>query len=115
MLERYDVRLLGTPLETIRKAEDRELFKQLLREIGEPVPPSAIVRLARRGAARSRDEIGLPLIIRPAYTLGGTGGGIAHDRGRVRADRRSAASQLSPIDQVLVERSWPAGKRSSTR
>src|SRR5581483_6331615 len=77
ILERYQVRLLGTPLETIKKAEDRELFKELLQEIGEPVPESSIVESLQDGLALG-DTMGFPLIIRPAYTLGGTGGGIAH-------------------------------------
>ena len=76
VLDKYGVRLLGTPLETIRKAEDRELFRQLLQDIGEPVPPSATV--TSLGEARLvADILGLPLVVRPAYTLGGTGGGIA--------------------------------------
>src|SRR4051812_8915556 len=78
ILERYSVRLLGTPLETIKKAEDRELFKRLLEEIGEPVPASAVVSSLEEARAVA-DDLGFPLIIRPAYTLGGTGGGIAGD------------------------------------
>ena len=77
ILDRYDVRLLGTPLETIRNAEDRELFRDLLVNIGEPVPPSEIAE-SLEDAYRIMDDIGLPLVIRPAYTLGGTGGGIAN-------------------------------------
>jgi len=78
ILEKYNVRLLGTPLETIRNAEDRELFKQLLIKIGEPVPPSATVNTLKQAREVAR-EIGLPVIIRPAYTLGGTGGGMAYN------------------------------------
>ncbi len=77
ILDKYDVRLLGTPIETIKKAEERSLFKQLLVDIGEPVPASATVKSVRE-AKELADSIGLPLIIRPSYTLGGTGGGIAH-------------------------------------
>src|SRR3990170_1952599 len=76
VLDRYGVRALGTPLESIRKAEDRQLFKDLLRDIGEPVPDSATVTTVEQ----ARDfvlRIGLPVVIRPAYTLGGTGGGVA--------------------------------------
>ncbi len=101
VLERYGVRLLGTPLDAIRKAEDRELFRQMLDEIGEPVPTSVIVTNMEE-ARRARDEIGLPAVIRPAYTLGGTGGGIAHtpeEYDRIVAGGIAA----SPIDQVLVE------------
>ena len=103
VLDRFDVRLLGTPLETIRKAEDRELFKRMLREIGEPVPPSATVySLEEARALLSR--LSLPVIIRPAYTLGGTGGGFA--RTLEEFDRVvSYGLQASPIHQVLVEES----------
>jgi carbamoyl-phosphate synthase large subunit len=76
ILDKYDVRMLGTPLETIKKAEERSLFKQLLVDIGEPVPASATVRSVKE-AKELANSIGLPLIVRPSYTLGGTGGGIA--------------------------------------
>jgi carbamoyl-phosphate synthase large subunit len=81
VLERYDVRLLGTPLEAIRMAEDRELFRDLLDRIGQPYAPSFIVEGTTATARQeSADEalatIGLPAIVRPAFTLGGTGGGI---------------------------------------
>jgi carbamoyl-phosphate synthase large subunit len=101
VLDKYNVRLLGTPLETIRKAEDRELFRQLLQDIGEPVPPSATV--TSLGEARLvADILGVPLVVRPAYTLGGTGGGIAYTREQLE---QIAASGLaaSPITQVLLE------------
>lgn len=77
ILDKYSVKSLGTPIETIKKAEERSLFKKLLIDIGEPVPTSATVKSVEeaKGLAKS---IGLPLIIRPSYTLGGTGGGIAH-------------------------------------
>ena len=76
ILEKYNVRLLGTSIQAIRNAEDRELFRNLLTEIGEPVPPSVIVE-SMEDAWKAVEKIGLPLVIRPAYTLGGTGGGIA--------------------------------------
>jgi carbamoyl-phosphate synthase large subunit len=103
VLERHNVRLLGTPLHTIRQAEDRELFKELLREIDEPVPESATVTTLEEAEA-VRERFGLPLVIRPAYTLGGTGGGVAHTEEQYR---RIVAGGLaaSPITQVLVERS----------
>src|SRR5579884_2198929 len=103
VLERYGVQLLGTPLETIKKAEDRQLFKRLLEELGEPVPESEIVESLQDGLALG-DTMGFPLIIRPAFTLGGTGGGIAHDAAELE---RVAGGGLaaSPIHQVLVERS----------
>ncbi len=102
VLERYNVRLLGTQIETIRTAEDRELFKQMLREIDEPVPESETVTTFEEGE-RVRDRIGLPLVIRPAYTLGGTGGGIAHTPEQYERIVRSGLA-ASPIGQVLVER-----------
>ena len=103
ILDRYDVRLLGTPLQTIRNAEDRELFKDLLVEIGEPVPPSAIVE-SMDDAYDALEEIGLPVVIRPAYTLGGTGGGIANDREEFDQIVNSGLA-ASPINQVLIEKS----------
>ena len=108
VLERHGVRLLGTPLEAIRMAEDREAFRDLLDRIGQPYAPSFIVegaddaaRLA--SAERALAEIGLPAIVRPAFTLGGTGGGIVETEvaywERVRGGLRA-----SPIRQVMVER-----------
>src|SRR4029077_1767270 len=76
VLDRFDVRILGTPLSAIRKAEDRSLFRAMLDEIGEPTPPSVIVTSLDE-ARDALNRIGLPAVIRPAYTLGGTGGGIA--------------------------------------
>ncbi|MGB2695899.1 MAG: carbamoyl-phosphate synthase large subunit, partial [Dehalococcoidia bacterium] len=103
VLDRYEVRLLGTPLETIRKAEDRELFSKLLAEIGEPAPDSETVT-SFDDARTVAERIGLPLVVRPAYTLGGTGGGIATTEEEFE---RIVASGLaaSPISQVLLERS----------
>ncbi|MDI3339925.1 MAG: carbamoyl-phosphate synthase large subunit [Sphaerobacter sp.] len=103
ILDRYGVRLLGTPLDAIRRAEDRELFKQLLIDIGEPVVESAIVRSLTEAREFAR-TVPLPLIVRPAYTLGGTGGGIATTPEEL--DRIVAAGlAASPIHQVLLERS----------
>jgi carbamoyl-phosphate synthase large subunit len=102
VLDEYDVRLLGTPLETIQKAEDRELFRQLLHDIGEPAPESATV--TSLGEARLvADIFGLPLVVRPAYTLGGTGGGIAHTPEQLE-QIVSGGIAVSPIHQVLLER-----------
>ena len=103
ILERYGVRLLGTPLQTIRNAEDRELFRNLLVSIGEPVPPSAIVE-SLQDARAVMDDIGLPLVIRPAYTLGGTGGGIADTESEFE-QIVSGGIAASPIGQVLIEKS----------
>jgi carbamoyl-phosphate synthase large subunit len=102
VLDKYNVRTLGTPIETIRKAEDRDLFRRLIGEIGEPVPESEIVTSVDE-ARRAAKKIGLPLVIRPAYTLGGTGGGIAFSRDELDHYVRSGLS-ASPIGQVLVER-----------
>jgi carbamoyl-phosphate synthase large subunit len=102
VLERYNVRLLGTPLETIRKAEDRDLFKQLLDEIGEPVPESEIVTSLEEAHAVAA-KLGLPLVVRPAYTLGGTGGGIARTPEELDLICGSGLA-ASPIHQVLLER-----------
>ncbi len=102
VLEQYGVRSLGTPIETIRKAEDRELFKRLLDEIGEPVPESAIVTNMDEASAVAA-RIGLPLVVRPAYTLGGTGGGIAHTQEEMAEIVRGGLA-ASPIHQVLLER-----------
>jgi len=102
VLDRYNVRLLGTPIETIRKAEDRELFKQLLDGIGEPVPESEIVT-SMDEAHVVAERLGLPLVVRPAYTLGGTGGGIAHTIDELETIVRGGLA-ASPIHQVLLER-----------
>src|SRR5438093_4920559 len=103
VLDKYGVRLLGTPLDTIRKAEDRERFKQLLVGIGEPVPESTTVTSVEAAETFAR-KIGFPLVVRPAYTLGGTGGGFARDPGEL-VERVRAGVRASPIGQVLVERS----------
>ena len=103
ILDKYDARLLGTPLETIRNAEDRELFRSLLTDIGEPTPPSAIVETLEEAYA-ALDEIGLPAVIRPAYTLGGTGGGIANTPEEFERIARSGLA-ASPISQILLEKS----------
>jgi carbamoyl-phosphate synthase large subunit len=108
VLERHGVKLLGTPLEAIRMAEDREAFRDLLDRIGQPYAPSFIVegRTAEERAAteaRALVDIGLPAIIRPAFTLGGTGGGIVETEDEYR-ERVRAGLRASPIGQVMVER-----------
>lgn len=103
VLEKYQVKLLGTPIEAIKKAEDRELFKQTMEEINQPVPESCIIEdieSARTFAA----EIGYPLIVRPAYTLGGTGGGIVTNDAEL-IDTVNKGLKYSLIGQVLLERS----------
>ncbi len=101
-LEKYGVRLLGSSIEAIEKAEDREMFRETLKAIGQPVIPSATAT-DLEGALAIAGEIGYPVIVRPAYTLGGTGGGIAKDEAELRLIARSGLD-LSPISQVLVER-----------
>ena len=103
VLDEYNVRLLGTPLQTIRNAEDRELFRQLLSDIGEPVLPSEIVE-SMEEAHEALKTLNLPLVIRPAYTLGGTGGGIATTLDEFSTIVASGLA-ASPINQILLERS----------
>jgi carbamoyl-phosphate synthase large subunit len=108
VLERCDVRVLGTPLAAIREAEDREAFKAVLLRLGEPVPDSRTVTTvdaAREFAA----TIGFPLVVRPAYTLGGTGGGMAGSPLELEAVVREGLA-ASPIRQVLVERALTGWK-----
>ena len=102
VFERYDVRLLGTPLEAIRMAEDREAFRDLLDRIDQPYAPSWIVEKAEDVDIALR-EIGLPAIVRPAFTLGGTGGGIVPTEAAYR-ERVRAGLRASPIGQVMVEK-----------
>ena len=103
LLAKYDVRLLGTPLETIRTAEDRELFRKLLSDLGEPGPPS--VTVSSMGEAHDVvRRMGLPLVVRPAYTLGGTGGGLARSPEEFEGIVKGGIA-ASPIHQVLLERS----------
>ncbi|MBI4199058.1 MAG: carbamoyl-phosphate synthase large subunit [Chloroflexi bacterium] len=103
VLERYGVRLLGTSLETIRKAEDRALFRKLLLDLGEPVPESETVT-SWEEARRAISRLGLPLVVRPSYTLGGTGGGLASTWEKLEEVVRGGLA-ASPIHQVLLERS----------
>ncbi len=103
ILEKYKVKLLGTPIDSIKKGEDRELFRELMFEIGEPVPDSTIVHTLDEALAFA-DKIGFPIIVRPAYTLGGTGGGIA-DSPETFKELVRGGLQESPITQCLIERS----------
>ncbi len=103
VLEKYNVKLLGTPIDSIKKGEDRELFRELMFEIGEPVPDSTIVHTLEEALAFA-DKIGFPIIVRPAYTLGGTGGGIADSLDTFKELVRGGL-QESPITQCLIERS----------
>ena len=103
ILEKYNVKLLGTPLESIQKGEDREKFKELMIQINEPVPESKIVRTIEEGIDFA-ESIGYPVITRPAFTLGGEGGGFAETPEELRQLLKKGFL-LSPIGQVLVERS----------
>ncbi|MBQ8475787.1 carbamoyl-phosphate synthase (glutamine-hydrolyzing) large subunit [bacterium] len=103
VLKENNVKLLGTNIESIKKAEDRELFKNLMQEIGEPIPQSEIVSSYEEAKA-FKEKIGFPIIIRPAFTLGGSGGGIAHNEEEYDEIVHSGLAQ-SPINQVLVEKS----------
>ena len=103
VLKECGVQLLGTPAESIERAEDRELFKEMCESIGEPVIPSQItysLEEARKAAA----AIGYPVVLRPAFTLGGTGGGFANNEEEL-AEIGTNAFRLSPVHQVLVEKS----------
>ena len=101
-LDRMGVRLLGTSAEAIDKAEDRELFRDTMVKIGQPVIPSDIANDLEH-AVRIASEIGYPVIIRPAFTLGGAGGGVAYDEATLRVVAANGL-MLSPITQVLVEK-----------
>jgi len=103
ILERYNVKVLGTPLSAIKKAEDRESFRSLMREIKEPVPESWIITTPDELKA-VLDVVPYPCIIRPAYTLGGTGGGIASTREELW-DIGNIGLKLSLRSQIMVERS----------
>lgn len=102
-LSREGVKLLGVNLETIEKAEDRQQFKDLMLEIGEPVPESKTVNTLDE-ALKFKTQVGLPLIIRPAFTLGGTGGGIAETDEEFETIVKSGLAN-SPITQCLIEKS----------
>ena len=101
-LDKYGVKLLGAVPETIDKAEDRQMFKDTMLEINQPVIPSTVVNDVEH-AVRFADEIGYPVIVRPAFTLGGTGGGIVDNEEELR-EICSNGLELSPITQCLIEK-----------
>jgi carbamoyl-phosphate synthase large subunit len=103
ILEKENVKLLGTKLDGIEKAEDRDLFRNLMRELDQPVPESVIVSMVQE-AVDFANEIGYPIIVRPAYTLGGTGGGIASSEEELR-ETVTSGLKYSPITQCLIEKS----------
>ncbi|RSL31290.1 carbamoyl-phosphate synthase large subunit [Salibacterium salarium] len=103
VLEQHNISLLGTELEAIEKAEDRDAFRTLMRELNEPVPESDIVHTL--GEAKSFvDKIGYPVIVRPAYTLGGTGGGLVHNEEEL-TEIVGSGLKYSPVTQCLIEKS----------
>lgn len=101
-LEKHNCKLIGTTPETIKKAEDRLEFKETMEKIGEPCAPSLVVENVEDGVAFT-NKIGYPVVLRPAYTLGGSGGGIAHNYQEL-VDILSNGLRLSRVGQVLVER-----------
>ena len=101
-LEKYGVKLLGSDISAIEKAEDREKFADLMREIGQPIVPSDIAETVD-SAISIAEKIGYPVIVRPAYTLGGAGGGIANNPSEL-SEIAGNGLDLSPIHQVLIER-----------
>jgi carbamoyl-phosphate synthase large subunit len=103
VLDRYGVRVLGTPLAAVRAAEDRGGFRDLVTGIGEPVPESAVIESLEEGVAFAK-ALRQPVVVRPAFTLGGGGGGFAFTLEEAR-ERIAHGLQVSPIGQVLVERS----------
>ena len=103
ILEECQVEILGTSFQSIEQAEDREMFKELCIKLGEPVIPSEIVYSVDE-AVEVAKKIGYPVVLRPAFTLGGSGGGFADDEQQLREMMRNALA-VSPVHQVLVEKS----------
>ena len=103
ILEKYGVRVIGTPIESIKRGEDRELFREAMEKIGEPIIKSKIVESLEEGY-KVANEIGYPVVVRPAYTLGGTGGGFANNDVELE-DILSKGLALSRVGQVLIEKS----------
>ena len=102
ILKKYHVRLIGTTAETIKRAEDRLLFKETMEQMGEPIAASEVVHSLEDGL-RAASEIGYPVVLRPAYTLGGSGGGIAYTKDQCREILENGL-RLSRVHEVLVER-----------
>ncbi len=103
ILQKYGIQVIGTSIESIKEGEDRESFKSLMQRTNQPVPPSEIVTDVETGVAWAK-QTGYPVIIRPAYTLGGTGGGIAEDEDQLR-EILAQGLHLSRVGQVLLEKS----------
>src|SRR5262249_34500186 len=103
VLEKFKVEMIGARAEVIDKAEDRQKFKEAMQKIGVDVPKSFMVGTLEE-ALRIRDEVGLPCVVRPSFTLGGTGGGIAYNREEFN-DLVNRGLDLSPTNEVLIEES----------
>ncbi|MCT7765235.1 MAG: ATP-grasp domain-containing protein, partial [Lactobacillus iners] len=103
ILDKLNIELLGTKLKSIEQAEDREEFKKLCKQLGEPVPPSLTVHNAEDALAFA-EKIGYPIIVRPAFTMGGTGGGICNNRKEL-ATVVARGLDLSPVTECLIEKS----------
>lgn len=102
ILDKYGVKLIGTSVESIKKGEDRDLFREVMKEINQPVIESDIVNTLEEGINYAK-QIGYPVVVRPAYTLGGTGGGIAENKDELREILTHGLS-LSPVTQCLLEK-----------
>lgn len=103
ILDEMEIELLGTKLAAIDQAEDRDLFKQLMEELNQPIPESEIVSTVEE-AVTFATKIGYPIIVRPAFTLGGTGGGMCNNEEELRVIAENGL-KLSPVTQCLIERS----------
>ncbi|MFN3395697.1 MAG: carbamoyl-phosphate synthase large subunit [Thermodesulfovibrionales bacterium] len=103
IIEKYDIELIGAKLKAIKKSEDRELFKDAIKKIGLETPKSAYIGSIKEGLS-AIDEIGFPVILRPSFTLGGTGGGIAYNMEEY-LNLLERGLKLSPVHQILVEES----------
>ncbi len=105
VLEKFNVKLLGTPLQAIADAEDRDLFKKVMERIGEPVPKALVAKTVEECVRIAEEDIGsYPVLVRPAYTLGGLGGGVANNREELEKVSRKGLA-YSRIHQVLIEES----------
>src|SRR6202050_5550633 len=103
VLDRYGVELIGAKIDSIKRAEDRLLFKDAMREIGLELPQSQLVNSIEKGMEFA-ERIGFPVILRPSFTLGGTGGGIAYNREELE-EILERGIDLSPVHEVLIEES----------
>ena len=113
ILEELGVELLGTKLSAIDQAEDRDLFKQLMEDLEQPIPESEIVNTVEEAVAFA-SEIGYPVIVRPAFTLGGTGGGMCANEEELREIAENGL-KLSPVTQCLIERLSLVSRKSNTK